>query len=259
MKLVFQAIISVVLFGSTMPLSTAAVVNEFTPNPAGLDPEQQFIELSGMAGTDFSGFVLTIGGEVGRTGTVDSAQFISGQFDSNGLLLVTIPDFLNPTFTIALASGFTGTVGETDLDLNDDGIADNLISVTGIEDALGVANSSFGEQFLYGDQLGGQDFSYTGDDPRLVFRDGMSGEWYAINDPANGSVFTIDGEDISSSAMFNGNPFASTFGASNPFVTAVPEPGSVAVLTLAVLGCATRRWCTSKFRNNRRLKCAIEA
>ncbi len=220
-------------FASTTP-AHAVLISEFSPNPPGaIDPSTQTIELSGIAGMDFTGFVLSIGGEFSRFGTVDSAAAVSGTFDQNGLLAVEITDLINPTHTIVLVNNFTGTVGVTDIDTNNTGTADNTSSLIGIQDAIGVAGSATDVGRLYGDQLGGQDFAFTGDSPRLVFRDASIGNWYALNDPDNNQIFNIDAQDVSSMLTFDQDPFMETFGQINPSaVTAVPEPSS----TLALVG-----------------------
>ena len=209
----------------------AAIISEFEPNPAGLDPEIQSIELSGTAGNSFSGILLGIGGESGRIGQVDYATEIAGIFDSQGIFSVEIGDLLSPTLTVVLTESFAGTVGQTDVDTNDDGVADNLSTFGIVHDAIGIADNSLGESFLYGNQLGGQDFAFTGDEPELIFRDSSIGSWYAINDRGGADVFDISGRNIAPDVTFSSNPFITTFGQINPSISSIPEP------SIAISGC----------------------
>ena len=125
------------------------------------------------------------------------------------------------------------SLGPTDIDLNDDGTADNLSRLVGIRDAIGIADEAPDEFRLYGEQLGGADFRFTGDEPRLVFRDVSVGQFFAINAPANGQVFDTEANDVLQTMRFNGDPFTATFGGVNPSITAVPEPTSVAAMAAA--------------------------
>ncbi|WP_158453519.1 PEP-CTERM sorting domain-containing protein [Rhodopirellula europaea] len=237
----YQCAIAILSVSIITPVQ-AAVISEFEPNQIGIDAGTQTIELSGTPGVDFAGWVLAIGGEMSRFGTVDRAIEINGVFGSDGLLTTSITDFLDPTFTIVLADDFTGTVGVTDIDGNNDGIADDTSSIGNIQDALGVAGSEFDVGRLYGSDLGGQDLAFTGDQPRLVFRDASVGDWYALNDPDNGMIFDIDGNDVSNSLSFNGDPFSPSFGEINPTVSAVPEPSSLLALASLSVVAIRRRW-----------------
>ncbi len=228
--------------------SNAAIISEFQPNQpgTGADPLQQILELSGAAGTSFTGFVLAIGGESTRLGTVDTVSPVSGTFDSSGLFTTSVGDFLNPSHTIVLVNQFEGEAGVTDIDTNNDGIADDLSSfggLSGVEDAIGIPNSTNDEFRLFGEDLGGQDFAFTGDlsGPRLVFRDASVGSWFAINDPDNGEVFDIRGQNVADLLVFDGDPFSISFGRINPRAMAVPEPSSLAVLILVGATVAYRR------------------
>ena len=77
-------------------LVSGALISEFQPDPVGPDPTRQRFELSGPAGEAFTGFVLGIGGEARRFGTVDTVSQIMGTFDSNGILLAEIDDLFKP-------------------------------------------------------------------------------------------------------------------------------------------------------------------
>ncbi|MGK7955334.1 MAG: ExeM/NucH family extracellular endonuclease, partial [Crocosphaera sp.] len=199
--------------------ATTALISEFQPNPIGADPGSTTIEISGEAGSSFDGVIVSIESDSGSSaGTVDRVASVSGVFDSNGLLTVNIPDLENPSFTIALLSEFTGAVG-TDIDTDNDGVADDLSTFGIVFDAIGVPDNTGDQAFLYGTDLGGADFTHTGDEPRLIFRDASVGDLYAINDPDNSQVFDINGVDVTP-AIFDTDPTigTDTFGAINPTV-----------------------------------------
>ncbi|MDJ0511731.1 MAG: ExeM/NucH family extracellular endonuclease [Crocosphaera sp.] len=199
--------------------TTTALISEFQPNPIGADPSSTTVEISGEAGSSFEGVIITIESDSGGSaGTVDRVAAVSGTFDSNGLLSVDIADLENPSFTIALLSEFTGSVG-TDIDTDNDGIADNLSTFGMVFDAIGVPDSATDETLLYGEDLGGVDFAFTGDEPRLIFRDGSVGDLYAINDPDNSQVFDINGVDVTP-GIFDVDPTVGTdtFGVINPTI-----------------------------------------
>jgi len=228
------------------PVLNADVISEFQPNAIGGDPDPQSIELLGTANAAFDLWVISIESDgSSATGLVDRAANVTGTYDSFGIATVTMPDLENPSFTVILASDFTGTIGATDIDTDDDGVVDDITAFTGIMDALGVPDDdgTGGSTLVYGSQLGGADFTYTGDEPKLVFRDGVTGAWYAANDPDNGMIFDINAVDVLQSGSFSADPFNPTFGTVNPtFIAAVPEPGSLAVIGLGMLGMfATRR------------------
>ncbi|MEK6155255.1 ExeM/NucH family extracellular endonuclease [Flavobacteriaceae bacterium 3-367] len=201
-------------FGPLMAQST--LISEFEPNPTGADPANVNFELSGTPGTSFSGWILSFEND-GASGLVDRATSVSGTFDSNGLLVVSIPDLENPSFTVALVSNFTGVAGTTDIDSDDDGTADDLSSLGTVLDAIGVPDAVADEATLYGTDLGGTDLAFSGDEPRLIFRDASVGPLYVINDPDNGQVFDASGTDVTP-AIFNTDPTVGTdtFGVINP-------------------------------------------
>ncbi|TWT66094.1 PEP-CTERM sorting domain-containing protein [Allorhodopirellula solitaria] len=234
---------SLLLLLAVVSLSTpvhAGVISEFRPAPAGRDPLTQQIELRGMAGTAYRGYVLGIGGEFGRAGTVDTSSLINGTFDSNGLLVATIGDLLDPTHTIVLVTDYDQSAPPADIDTNDDGIIDDISRLIGVQDAIGIPDSTTDLFRLYGSQLGGQDFAFTGNEPQLVFRDASMGDWYAINNPNSNQIFDINAVNVADTLTFNGDPFNPSFGSINPSVSAVPEPGSFVLLGgLSVAGIVT--------------------
>ncbi len=237
--LLFPALAVVLLFGSD---ARADLLAEFLPNPAGGDPAMQDFELNGAANSAFDLWILSIEGDTSSsTGLVDRASNVTGTYDAFGRAVVTIPDLENPSFTTVLSSGFTGAAGVTDIDTNDDGIADNIGDLGTLMDSLGVPDDDGSGTFLYGSQLSGVDFTYTGDEPRLVFRDGTTGDWYAVNDPDNGQVFNLSAIDVIPLGSFDIDPFTSTFGSVNPSFTPIPEPSFGVLGVFGIGGLIFRR------------------
>ncbi len=193
--------------------SFAQVINEFEPNPVGTDAANVSFEIKGTPSAAFSGWVLSLESDPGNIGVVDRAASVSGTFDANGILVVSIPDLENPSFTVILTDTFTGAIGD-DLDTDDDATLDTTPWTT-VYDAIGIPDTAGDEANLYGAALGGADFSYTGDEPGLVFRDGTSGDWLAINDPAGTDAYDINANTVNFT-LFNADPSISTFGSENP-------------------------------------------
>lgn len=221
--------------------ASAVFISEVQPNPTGADPAIVQLELSGIAFASFNGVLLSIESDsTSPVGNVDRLSSISGTFDANGLLVVDIDDLENPSFTLVLLDSFSGTIG-TDIDTDNDGVADDLSTFGNVLDAIGVPDNVGDESFLFGAQLGGADFSYTGDEPQLIFRDSISNDWYAINDPAGMDAYDLQGNPVAF-ADFNQDPSVTTFGALNP-TTVVPVPGAIWLLTsaLGVLALRSRK------------------
>ncbi len=235
--LFFFAIISGLILSSNV---NADLISEFQPNPVGTDPTNVNIELAGTASAAFDLWLLSIESDIDSAfGTIDRVSNVVGNYDANGLTNLMIPDLENPSFTLLLVEGFSGSVGDS-IDGNSDGIVDNT-PWTSVMDAIGIPDTD--GEVLYGVQLGGQDFAYTGDEPKLVFRDGTTGAWYAANDPDNGSIFDISATDVLLTGSFDIDPFNPTFGSVNPSYTlSVPEPGGLILLGLVgLVGLARRR------------------
>jgi hypothetical protein len=200
-------------------ISFGQVINEFEPNPVGADLDNVSFELKGTPNTSFTGWILSIESDSGYAiGTVDRATSVSGVFDNKGLLVVSIPDLENPSFTVILVSTFTGTVGVTDIDANDDGTVDDTSSLGTVYDAIGIPDATADESSLYGVDLGGSDFKYTGDEPGLVFRDGVNGVLFAVNDPAGTDVYDINANAVPDSD-FDGDPTIASYRSVNPTAT----------------------------------------
>jgi hypothetical protein len=202
-------------------------ISEFRPNPSGADPATTQVELSGNAGAVFSGYLVAIESGSSGAGTVTQAFAVSGTFDANGLLSATVPNFTKPSMTLVLTDSFDpASVGAVDIDADDDGTVDDQSAFGEIYDAIGVPGSAGDQSTLYGAALGGTDFVSTGDEPQLIFRDGTSGDLYAVNDPVGDKIFGADGtqRDL---ADFDRDPTQGSFGEENP--SYVPPP-----LTLSI-------------------------
>jgi hypothetical protein len=211
----------------------AGLINEIRPNPPGADPATQIIELSGMPGAAFFGWLVSIENDTGSLlGRVDRAEPISGTFDANGLLTAIIDDLENPSFTLALMDDFTGSTS-SDIDADNDGIADDLSTFGAVLDAIGVPDSVGDESTLYGVQLGGTDFAYIGTEPVLVFRDATTTALYAVDPSSN--VFDVHGISISASD-FDTDPTLPTFGAVNPTTMPTGQAPIPATLPLVAAG-----------------------
>ncbi|MDC3366147.1 T9SS type A sorting domain-containing protein [Flavobacteriaceae bacterium] len=202
-------------------LSFGQIINEFEPNAAGTEPANISLELKGTPGTSFTGYFLSVESD-GNNGLVDRSSDVSGTFDSNGLLNVTIPDLENPSFTVILCSENVA-IG-TDLDSNNDGTPDNSSVLGSVYDAIGVPDSSSDAATLYGADLGGVDFPYLGNEPEIVFRDGVTDDLYSKNTLAGSVVYDILGNDISVLGTFDIATTATTFGSVNPTYTLATGP-----------------------------------
>lgn len=231
-----KAIFAAALLGAAGTTS-AQLINEFQPNPPGSDPADMNFEILGTPGASFSGWVLSFESDAtSPTGTVDRASQVGGVFDANGILNVLIGDFENPSNTVYLTSDFLGSVG-TDYDGDDDGTLDSLADFGTVYDALGVPDVSGDETFTtgYATQVGGTGLSFIGFEPLNVFRDGISGEWYATG---NTDVFDASA-NLLNNGDFNADPLVTTFGGVNP--TRVPTPATAALLGLGGLVAVRRR------------------
>jgi hypothetical protein len=227
------------LFGAVG--ASADLINEFQPNPSGTDPGTQDIELTGAPFAAYSGFLISIdsdGGPALFIGTIDRLTAVSGNYDVNGLAVETVADLENPSFTLVFSTGDGGGLG-TDLDVDGDGVLDDVSGFGTVYDAVSIPDAA-GDEGSYAAQLGGVDFTFTGFEPELAFRELTTGTWIAVNDlddPLDG----IQGADGTSytAADFLSDPFTPTFGRENPAF--VPEPSSLLLCSLAAIGLARRR------------------
>ncbi|ETX27303.1 choice-of-anchor I family protein [Roseivivax isoporae] len=199
-----------------------AKISEFQSNPPGADPAFQSIELVGTPGASFSGVLLSIESDAGtaNAGSINDVATIEGTFDAQGLLTASIADLENPSFTLVLVDGFTGTTG-TDFDSDDDGTPDVDLAAFGITqvfDAVGIADEIADEARLYGAALGGTDLASIGFEPEVVFRAGSTGAFFQVRQISGigDQVFDADGMAVDGT-LFDADPQAgTTFGAINP-------------------------------------------
>ncbi|MEM7456580.1 MAG: hypothetical protein AAF456_19705 [Planctomycetota bacterium] len=221
---------------------SADLINEFEPNPLGTDPTLVSIELSGTPGAAFSGFLSSLESDVASgMGQIDRSAAVSGTYDANGLAVVEIGDLENPSYTFMFSSLDGGGLG-TDYDTDNDGTLDVSLAAFGtIFDAVGITDNATDP--VFGDQLGGIDIAYSGDEPKIAFRDSLTGDWYVVNDAGDvpEEVFDANGNLVSNSS-FSADPELTTFGSANPFFNAIPEPTSALVLSVfAGIGLMRRR------------------
>lgn len=210
-------------------VSFGQYINEFEPNPAGVDPADTSIEIGG--GTPLAAFdlwILSLEND-GYNGLVDRFSNVTGTYDENGIALVTVPDLENPSFTLILTTSFTGDT-TTDLDPTDSGVLDTS-SLGTILDAVGVSDATADDPGLYGVLLGGSNVLFNGQfEPLLVFRDSVTGDLYNTVTVDFGlptehlGVFDASGSGIELDVgLFDIDPLVPTFGSVNP-TTAAGDP-----------------------------------
>ena len=233
-------------------------INEFETNNFDDLPDNshQYVELKGSPNTSFSGYLLSVESDNTSTrGEIQDVNQVSGTFDSNGLLLVTVDDLENLSYTLLLTETFTGSKNDTDIDTNNDGMVDIGLDTSAlfgtIYDAIGVSDSPSEEALLYGSDLGGTDFKYitgTTSGIYLIFRDGNSDALFAARHTGETEIYDTNGDPIPVS-NFNGNPSMTSFGSPNAHestlglrTTAIsgfkvyPNPASVPLVTVIGTG-----------------------
>ncbi len=197
----------------------AQLINEFEPNPLGSDPSSVSMEIKGSPGASFSGVVVSIDSD-GADGNVDRLTAVTGNFDANGLLVVSVPDFENPSFTVILAASFSGNLGD-DLDTDDNGQIDDTSVFTSVYDAILIPDSlADATATSYATQLGGISLSFSNDfpisEPYLLFRDTFNNEIFTVytgGSPTRTEIFDSNGTNMTSS--FSASAFNSSFGEVN--------------------------------------------
>lgn len=236
MKLLASISAAALAFASSSAFASA-LINEFEPNPSGSDSANQLFEFLGNPGDSFMGWVLSIEADaVSSQGRIDRASMVAGTFDANGLLLVSIPDLENPSNTVLLVDTFSGVIGDS-IDVNQDGTVDATFWGS-ILDAVGIVDNS--SDVSYASQLGGTDLAFIGDEPRLVFRDSVTLDWFAVDDRAGPDViFDALGNVVTSA--FASSAMSDTFGSINPTATAAPVPVPAAALLFAPVAALLRR------------------
>lgn len=184
------------------------LINEFEPNPDGIDPSTQTVELKGTPGQFFDGYFINVESDSGAN-----------------------PGDINNIVPVLTDNTFTGTIN-SDIDTNNDGTVDNFSVLGNVLDAIGIPDRSIDEAFLYGNQLGGTDFTSLrfGNmiriEPELIFRDGITNSLYG----KKGSEVKDVNVNLVNSNTFDRDPTIPTFGSVNPalrisiiLITATPS------------------------------------
>eukprot|EP00968_Pinguiococcus_pyrenoidosus_P003297 scaffold196_cov308-Pinguiococcus_pyrenoidosus.AAC.1 len=189
-------------------------ISEFQQDPVGADPATQLIEFSGTPNEAFQGFFLIVESDNDtEAGVVEEAEEIDASFDASGLLLLNISDIEDHSHTYLLVSSFTGTAGVTDLDTDNDGVADDLSTIGDVYDAIGVPISD--DTLLYAAALNGTDLPYAGAAASVVFRGRGSGAPFQV---VGSNVFDAAGQNAN--AAFGDQTFTDpTLGNLNPVDT----------------------------------------
>jgi hypothetical protein len=196
-------------------------------NPPGTDDTQEYFEISWTPNTSVAGLTLVkIEGDVSGPGPIDDAYTIpSGQTTgSNGIFLWKAntavinpappaetniyvadfnPDLENPSTTILLVSGYSGSVG-TDLDTDNDGVL-NSTPWTTVHSAVSVSDGGATDVF-YAVGLSGTHIPFaTNVDPEFIFFDDATANWYVadISGTNPGGPYTVNAGEVSEGKTSN--------------------------------------------------------
>ncbi len=229
----------------TLALAAGAVqadlLNELSPNPDGVDPPTQTIELLGTPDASFDLWFLEIESDLQASmGTIDRAEPMVGTYDANGIATIEIADLENPSSTYMLTSGFDINNLGIDNDADDDGILDDISLLGTVMDAVGHFDAP--EDFVdYAGQVGGVALAFSaslGDgEAELLFRDRVTLDWYA-SDVGIPGLADANGNDVDPN-LFDLDPFTASFGSANP--TLIPEPAMISLFGLAGIAALARR------------------
>jgi PEP-CTERM motif len=250
----------------------AILINEVSLNNEGSDNGEEYFELiSNTGGAEaMTGLtLLVIDGDSTSSGVIDKA-FDLGSFSTgtNGLFLWRdsatvlspapdaattlnvsdfVPDIENGSATFALVSGFTGLPGD-DLDTDNDGTIDIALPWASVIDTVGVKDSGASDN-IYAGLLGGVDFQNISFAADSIIRLAGSGTWIGVDvDEVISEVpgpYTLDdtqavfpdGSTLTPSIDLTFNTL--TPGNTNPAL--IPEPASLALITLGGLAMLRRR------------------
>ncbi|AFM06182.1 fibronectin type III domain-containing protein [Bernardetia litoralis DSM 6794] len=133
----------------TPPTTTEPMINEFVSNHTGNPDTNDFIEIFGIASTDYSALtVIQIEGDAnGNQGNIIYAQTV-GTTDANGYWTTGYMNELlqggNAAFL--LVEGFTGALGD-DLDSDNDGTLNATLPWTTVKDEIAVSDQTTGTIF----------------------------------------------------------------------------------------------------------------
>lgn len=234
MKKFSRLLTAIALVAGSSRHVSADLISEFQPNPVGTDPATSQIELSGTPGASFSGFLTFVNTDTtpDSTGQINSSDAVSGNYDANGLAVITLSNFENPSFSLV----FSSAQPTADVDANDDGVLDDPTVFGTVFDSVSILDAT-GDTTNFATVLGGVEFS-TPTEFELTFRDLSTGQFFGVE---NGDIVDVIGNTFTA-ADFDIDPLLTTFGGINPtLVQQIPEPSSLALLGL--VGCAgfTRR------------------
>ncbi len=202
-----KIIILLAVFLGITAINAQVLINEFEPNPPGRDPSIQNIELVGTPNTSFTGVLVSVEADndaaSASIGKVEYIEAISGNFDANGVLVASIPNLENPSYTLILLNTFSGSIGDA---LNVTTIQPDVL------DAIGLLDNNSDAPNLIADQLGGVNIiAPSRVEPTLLFRDSVSNAIYVV---INGDIFDVNGDDIPVT-NFDGDPTTPSFGVAN--------------------------------------------
>ncbi|MEM9678733.1 MAG: BspA family leucine-rich repeat surface protein, partial [Bacteroidota bacterium] len=191
-------------------------ISEYQPNTPNSTQE---LEIYGTPGEAFSGAFVVIQGntDTSEVGVVKNVETFAGTFDANGLLVTTIQNITDPTHTVVLTSSFSGTVDVTDIDTDDDGVADDLSAFGVILDAVGVGDGGACCPLdeLYGTDFGGINLPSIGGMPSSIFREASIGDYYQIS-ASSGNIFDSLGNPVDANSFDVVPDGDGTFGSINP-------------------------------------------
>ncbi|WP_353777643.1 BspA family leucine-rich repeat surface protein [Winogradskyella sp. 3972H.M.0a.05] len=191
-------------------------ISEYQPTTSNSTQE---LEIYGTPGEAFSGAFVVIQGNTDTSdiGVVKNVENFAGTFDANGLLLTTMSNIVDPTHTVVLTSSFSGTVNVTDIDTDDDGVADDLSAFGVILDAVGVGDGGAccPVDVLYGTDFGGINLPSIGGMPSSVFREASVGDYYQIS-ASSGNIYDNTGTVVDANSFDIIPDDNGTFGNINP-------------------------------------------
>ncbi|WP_353780237.1 HYR domain-containing protein [Winogradskyella sp. 3972H.M.0a.05] len=180
----------------------------------------QTVEFKGPADESFSGVFVIIDGDNSRNGrgVVTDVIDISGDFNADGILTVSVPNLTNPAHTAVLVNSFSGTVDVTDIDTDNDGVAEDLSTFgTIIYDAIGVGDGGAccPISVTYGTDFGGVNLPSIGSIPGAIFREGSIGDFFQIS-TSSSNIYDNTGATVDASLFDTTPTLSGTFGAINP-------------------------------------------